>query len=109
MVDLLERIRLGQNALLGGLDPTQGHLPYWNCGIKNGDPIKVTSSVGEFTTSAYVTEGIVPGVIAVSHSLGREHSGAPRRGQAVSRDGSGRASRAVTSSALRERRRGRRA
>jgi len=44
-------------------------------GIMNGDPIKVTSRVGEFTTSAYVTEGIVPGVIAISHSLGREHSG----------------------------------
>jgi len=44
-------------------------------GIQNGDPIKVTSHVGEFTTSAYVTEGIVPGVIAISHSLGREHSG----------------------------------
>ena len=36
-VDLLYHIRLGQNALLGGLDPTQKHLPYWNCDFKNGD------------------------------------------------------------------------
>ncbi len=44
-------------------------------GISDGDPIKVVSKVGEFTTTAYVTEGIVPGVVAISHSLGREHSG----------------------------------
>ena len=45
-VALLSRIRLGQNALLGGLDPTwftlvnpssQQHMPYWNCNFKNGD------------------------------------------------------------------------
>ena len=36
-VDLLYHIRLGQNALLGGLDPTQKHMPYWNCDFKNGD------------------------------------------------------------------------
>jgi len=35
----------------------------------------VKSDVGEFATTAYVTEGIIPGVIAVSHSLGRKHSG----------------------------------
>ena len=29
-VDLAERIRLGVNALVGGLDPTQGYTPYWN-------------------------------------------------------------------------------
>lgn len=29
-VDLVERIRLGVNALVGGLDPTQGYTPYWN-------------------------------------------------------------------------------
>ena len=36
-VNLLYHIRLGQNALLGGLDPTQQHMPYWNCDFKNGD------------------------------------------------------------------------
>jgi len=44
-------------------------------GIKNGDRIKVRSEIGELNTTAYVTEGIVPGVVAISHSLGREHSG----------------------------------
>jgi anaerobic selenocysteine-containing dehydrogenase len=44
-------------------------------GIKNGDKITVTSEIGKITTTAYVTEGIIPGVIAISHSLGREHSG----------------------------------
>lgn len=36
-VDLLGRIRLGQAALLGGLDASRGHLPYWNCEIAGGD------------------------------------------------------------------------
>ncbi len=44
-------------------------------GIKNGDRIKVASEIGELTTTAYVTEGIIPGIVAISHSLGREHSG----------------------------------
>ncbi|MBI2195040.1 MAG: hypothetical protein HYU36_23915 [Planctomycetes bacterium] len=35
-ISLLERIRLGQNALVQGLDPTRRHMPYWNCGFKNG-------------------------------------------------------------------------
>jgi hypothetical protein len=36
-VDLLDRIRLGQGALLGCLDPSRGHLPYWNCDFAGGD------------------------------------------------------------------------
>ena len=44
-------------------------------GINTGDAIKVTSSVGEFTTTARVTEGIIPGIIAVSHHVGRSESG----------------------------------
>ncbi len=36
-VDLLDHVRLGEKALLGGLDPGQGHLPYYNCGFNNGD------------------------------------------------------------------------
>ena len=44
-------------------------------GIKDGDAIKVKSTVGEITTTAYVTEGIIPGVIAISHHFGRKFSG----------------------------------
>ena len=39
-------------------------------GIKNGDKIKVKSEAGEITTTANVTEGVVPGVIAISHHVG---------------------------------------
>jgi anaerobic selenocysteine-containing dehydrogenase len=39
-------------------------------GIKDGDKIKVKSKVGEITTTAKVTEGVVPGIIAISHHLG---------------------------------------
>jgi len=39
-------------------------------GIKDGDKIKVRSSVGEITTTANVTEGVVPGIVAISHHLG---------------------------------------
>ncbi len=39
-------------------------------GIKTGDEIKVKSSIGEITTKARVSEGIVPGVLAISHHLG---------------------------------------
>ncbi len=34
-VDLLHRIRLGQNSLVGGLDGSQRHLPYYNCGFNH--------------------------------------------------------------------------
>ena len=56
-------------------------------GIKDGDRIKVKSDVGEFATTAYVTEGIIPGVIAVSHSLGRKYSGIYGSGKANPIDG----------------------
>jgi len=39
-------------------------------GIKTGDKIKVKSEIGEITTTANVTEALVPGVIAISHHLG---------------------------------------
>jgi anaerobic selenocysteine-containing dehydrogenase len=39
-------------------------------GIKDGDKIKVKSEVGEITTTANVTEGVVPGIVAISHHLG---------------------------------------
>lgn len=44
-------------------------------GIADGDPIRVTSDTGEMTTTAHVTEGIVPGIIAISYHFGRKHSG----------------------------------
>ncbi len=51
-------------------------------GIKNGDEIRVFNDLGEIKTTAYVTEGIVPGVIAISHHLGRRHSGVYGSGNA---------------------------
>jgi anaerobic selenocysteine-containing dehydrogenase len=39
-------------------------------GIKSGDKIKITSKINEITTTANVTEGIVPGVVSISHHLG---------------------------------------
>jgi len=39
-------------------------------GIKNGDKIKVKSKISEITTTANVTEGVVPGVVSISHHLG---------------------------------------
>jgi anaerobic selenocysteine-containing dehydrogenase len=39
-------------------------------GIKDGDKIKVKSSVGEITTKANVTEAVIPGIVAISHHLG---------------------------------------
>ncbi|MBI5408779.1 MAG: molybdopterin-dependent oxidoreductase [Nitrospirae bacterium] len=39
-------------------------------GIKTGDKIKVKSVIDEITTKARVTEGVIPGVIAISHSVG---------------------------------------
>jgi anaerobic selenocysteine-containing dehydrogenase len=44
-------------------------------GIADGDNIKVSSDIGEMTTTAYVTEGVVPGIVAISYHLGRKHSG----------------------------------
>ena len=39
-------------------------------GIADGDMIRVKSSVGEIVTKAHVTEGIVPGVVAISNHCG---------------------------------------
>ncbi|MCO6451877.1 MAG: molybdopterin-dependent oxidoreductase [Caldilineales bacterium] len=40
-------------------------------GVKTGDLIRVTTEIGYFVDKAWVTEGIKPGVIAMSHHLGR--------------------------------------
>jgi anaerobic selenocysteine-containing dehydrogenase len=39
-------------------------------GIKDGDRMKVKSSIGEIATKAHVTESIVPGTVAISYHCG---------------------------------------
>ena len=39
-------------------------------GVEDGDMITVTSSVGQITTKARVTEAVMPGVVAISHHCG---------------------------------------
>ncbi|OHC77215.1 MAG: DMSO reductase [Rhodospirillales bacterium RIFCSPLOWO2_12_FULL_58_28] len=56
-------------------------------GIKDGDKIKVRGGIGEIITTAYVTEGIIPGIIAVSNHLGRQHSGIYGSGKTSPTDG----------------------
>ena len=36
-VDMLGHIRLGLNSLVGGLDPTNKHMPYWSIGFAEGE------------------------------------------------------------------------
>jgi anaerobic selenocysteine-containing dehydrogenase len=47
-----------------------------------GDSVRVDTEIGYFVDSVWVTEGIKPGVVAVSHHLGRfrleENSGVNR-------------------------------
>jgi len=40
-------------------------------GIETGDLVKVRTQIGYFVTRAWVTEGIRPGVLGMSHHLGR--------------------------------------
>lgn len=51
-------------------------------GIRTGDLVKVHTRIGFFVTRAWVTEGIRPGVLGMSHHLGRwrlhEEQGGPR-------------------------------
>ncbi len=51
-------------------------------GVKSNDLIKVETEIGYFVTKVWVTEGIKPGIIAMSHHLGRwrlqENSGVNR-------------------------------
>jgi anaerobic selenocysteine-containing dehydrogenase len=51
-------------------------------GIATGDLVKVRTRIGHFVTRAWVTEGIRPGVLGMSHHLGRwrlhEDQGGPR-------------------------------
>ena len=47
--------------------------------IETGDLVKVRTRIGYFVTRAWVTEGIRPGVLAMSHHLGRGGSMKIRR------------------------------
>jgi anaerobic selenocysteine-containing dehydrogenase len=65
--------------------------------IETGDLVKVRTRIGYFVTRAWVTEGIRPGVLAMSHHLGRwrlhEDQGGPRAASSlvrISRDAGGR-------------------
>ena len=40
-------------------------------GVEPGDLVKVKTGIGHFVTRAWVTEGIRPGVVGMSHHLGR--------------------------------------
>jgi anaerobic selenocysteine-containing dehydrogenase len=40
-------------------------------GVAAGDLVRVRTAIGYFVTNAWVTEGIRPGVVAMSHHLGR--------------------------------------
>jgi anaerobic selenocysteine-containing dehydrogenase len=58
-------------------------------GIAIGDLVKVHTGIGSFVTRAWVTEGIRPGVVAMSHHLGRwrldEDKGGARNASALVR------------------------
>ncbi len=58
-------------------------------GIAIGDLVKVHTGIGFFVTRAWVTEGIRPGVVAMSHHLGRwrldEDQGGARNASALVR------------------------
>ena len=40
-------------------------------GVATGDLLRLTTEIGHFVNRAWVTEGILPGVVACSHHLGR--------------------------------------
>jgi anaerobic selenocysteine-containing dehydrogenase len=65
-------------------------------GIHTGDLVKLRTRIGSFVTRAWVTEGIRPGVLGVSHHLGRwrleEDTGGSRNATAlvsIAREGGG--------------------
>jgi anaerobic selenocysteine-containing dehydrogenase len=51
-------------------------------GVETGSLVRVDTEIGYFVDSVWVTEGIKPGVVAISHHLGRfrfeEHAGVSR-------------------------------
>jgi anaerobic selenocysteine-containing dehydrogenase len=64
-------------------------------GIETGDLVKIKTRIGHFITRAWVTEGIRPGVLGMSHHLGRwrlDEEKGNRNASAlvrIERDGSG--------------------
>jgi anaerobic selenocysteine-containing dehydrogenase len=58
-------------------------------GLSTGDLVRVETAIGHFVTRAWVTEGIRPGVVGMSHHLGRwrlhEETGGPRVASALVR------------------------
>lgn len=52
-------------------------------GIADGGKIRLTSAAGELVTTARVTEGIVPGVVAISNHLGHWEYGENASGKAA--------------------------
>ena len=78
-------------------------------GLKTGDLVKLRTRIGYFVTRAWVTEGIRPGVLGMSHHLGRwrlkEDTGgvAQRRPRWSRSPGKGMASTACASSTARAR------
>ncbi len=40
-------------------------------GVQTGDLVRVTTEIGYFVDSVWITEGIKPGIVAMSHHLGR--------------------------------------
>jgi len=68
-----------------------------NLGVAAGDLVKVKTAIGSFVTRAWITEGIRPGVVGMSHHLGRwrlnEDEGGARNASSLVRivpDGEGR-------------------
>jgi anaerobic selenocysteine-containing dehydrogenase len=66
-------------------------------GVAAGDLVKVKTAIGYFVTRAWITEGIRPGVVGMSHHLGRwrlnEDQGGARNASSLVRivpDGEGR-------------------
>jgi anaerobic selenocysteine-containing dehydrogenase len=66
-------------------------------GLRTGDLVKVHTRIGYFVTRVWVTEGMRPGILGMSHHLGRwrlhEDMGGARTSSAlvrIERDGSGR-------------------
>ncbi|MGI8971553.1 MAG: molybdopterin-dependent oxidoreductase [Dehalococcoidia bacterium] len=55
--------------------------------VETGDLVKVSTEIGHYVARAWVTEAIMPGVVACSHHLGRwrlaEHEGMERWSSAV--------------------------
>jgi anaerobic selenocysteine-containing dehydrogenase len=58
-------------------------------GVATGDLVRVETQIGHFVTRAWVTEGIRPGIVAMSHHLGRwrlqEEAGGARVASALVR------------------------